>query len=58
MERSLSTRIVRSAHYGHIDIVERALGIFDKVVLAIAHDTSKRSLFTVEERMDLARRVF
>ena len=47
--------------YGHIDIVERALEIFDKVILAIAHDISdgsKRSLFTVEERIELAKSVF
>jgi pantetheine-phosphate adenylyltransferase len=47
--------------YGHIDIVERALEIFDKVILAIAHETSdasKRSLFTVEERMEIAKAVF
>ena len=47
--------------YGHIDIVERALEIFDKVILAIAHETSdasKRSLFTVEERIEMAKEVF
>jgi len=47
--------------YGHIDIVERALDIFDKVILAIAHETSdasKRSLFTVEERIEMAKEVF
>jgi pantetheine-phosphate adenylyltransferase len=44
-----------------IDIVERALEIFDKVILAIAHDISdgsKRSLFTVEERIEIAKNVF
>jgi len=47
--------------YGHIDIVERALEIFDKVILAIAYeasDASKRSLFTVEEKIDMAKEVF
>ena len=47
--------------YGHIDIVERALEIFDKVILAIAHETSdasKRSLFTVEERIEMAKELF
>ena len=47
--------------YGHIDIVERALEIFDKVILAIATDISdgsKRSLFTVEERIEIAKSVF
>jgi pantetheine-phosphate adenylyltransferase len=44
--------------YGHIDIVERSLEIFDKVIVAIAFDTSKRSLFTVKERMNLIRTIF
>jgi len=37
--------------YGHIDIVERSLEIFDTVIVAIAYDTSKNALFTVKERM-------
>jgi len=44
--------------YGHIDIVERALEIFDKVILAIAHDAEKKSLFTVEERVEMAKMIF
>ena len=44
--------------YGHIDIVERALEIFDRVIVAIAYDTSKRSLFTVKERMDMVKALF
>lgn len=44
--------------YGHIDIVERALEIFDKVIVAIAHNAEKRSLFTVEERLKMVRKIF
>lgn len=44
--------------YGHIDIVERALEIFDKVILAIAHDAEKKPLFTVEERVEMAKAIF
>jgi pantetheine-phosphate adenylyltransferase len=44
--------------YGHIDIIERALEIFDKVIVAIAHDTSKNPLFTVEERMEMVKKMF
>jgi pantetheine-phosphate adenylyltransferase len=44
--------------YGHIDIVERALEIFNKVILAIAHDAEKKPLFTVEERMEMAKAIF
>ncbi len=44
--------------YGHIDIVERSLEIFDTVIVAIAYDTSKTALFTVKERMDIVRSSF
>ena len=38
---------------GHLDIAERAAGLFDHVILAIANHPKKNSLFTVEERIDL-----
>jgi pantetheine-phosphate adenylyltransferase len=41
---------------GHIDVVGRALQLFDEVVLAIAADSRKKSLFTLEERRTLAER--
>jgi len=44
--------------YGHIDIVERALEIFDKVIVAIAHNMEKRSLFTIEERVEIVKAIF
>ena len=38
--------------YGHIDLVRRALGVFDRVIVAVARDSSdKRALFSVEERV-------
>ena len=39
--------------YGHIDIIERALTIFDKLIVAISVDSPKKPLFTVDERMDM-----
>ena len=41
---------------GHLDLVERALRLFPRVVLGIAHNPDKRTLFPIEERLDLARR--
>ena len=38
---------------GHIDIVERGLKLFDKIIVAILHNPAKKSLFTVEERVEL-----
>jgi pantetheine-phosphate adenylyltransferase len=42
---------------GHRDLVRRAAGIFDKVVVAIASNPGKTPMFTLEERVDMARRV-
>ncbi|GAA0364373.1 pantetheine-phosphate adenylyltransferase [Bacillus horti] len=43
--------------YGHIDIIQRAAKIFDKVIVAVGNNTKKNPLFTVEQRMDLIRQV-
>jgi pantetheine-phosphate adenylyltransferase len=42
---------------GHVDLVRRAAGMFDRVVLAIAANPNKAPMFTIDERMDMARRV-
>ena len=42
---------------GHNDLVRRACRIFDHVVVAIAANPGKAPLFTLEQRMSLARRV-
>ncbi|MFB9908045.1 pantetheine-phosphate adenylyltransferase [Allokutzneria oryzae] len=42
---------------GHLDIIERAAGLFDEIVVAVMINKSKRSLFTVEERIDMLREV-
>jgi pantetheine-phosphate adenylyltransferase len=42
---------------GHKDLVRRAAGMFDRVVVAIAANPGKAPMFTLEERVDLARRV-
>jgi pantetheine-phosphate adenylyltransferase len=44
--------------YGHVDIVERALEIFDKVIVAIADNVEKRPLFSIEERLQMAKAIF
>ena len=40
---------------GHLDIIGRASAIYDEVVVTVMINHSKKSLFTVEERMDLIR---
>ncbi len=43
---------------GHIDVVQRALSIFDRVVVAVVRNPSKTPLFSAQERMDLLRGAF
>jgi pantetheine-phosphate adenylyltransferase len=39
---------------GHVDVIDRALGIFDQLIVAVAANPEKRqTLFSVEERMAL-----
>jgi len=39
--------------YGHIDLLERAAPIFDKIIVAVAINKNKKPLFSLEERVDL-----
>jgi len=44
---------------GHVDLVKRTLGVFDRVIVAIARNPDKDdSLFSVEERLEMIREVF
>jgi pantetheine-phosphate adenylyltransferase len=38
---------------GHLDLIDRALKLFDKVVIAIGINPVKQSLFTLEERLEM-----
>ena len=42
---------------GHEDLVRRAAGLFDEVVVGIAHSRSKKPFFTIEERVEIASEV-
>lgn len=43
--------------YGHLDIIQRSLKIFDHVIVAVARNSQKNSLFSIDERVDLIRSV-
>ncbi|MGQ0442451.1 MAG: pantetheine-phosphate adenylyltransferase, partial [Methylophilaceae bacterium] len=43
---------------GHEDIVHRAAYLFDEVIVAVAGSSSKNTLFSLEERVALAKNVF
>ena len=42
---------------GHVDLVERASKLFDKVIVAVAANTSKTPLFDLKQRVDMAQQV-
>ena len=43
---------------GHVDIIARGARLFDRIVVAIAVNAEKAPLFTMEERVEIARAVF
>jgi pantetheine-phosphate adenylyltransferase len=42
---------------GHLDIIGRAAGLYDEVVVAVLINMTKHSLFTVDERVEMLREV-
>jgi pantetheine-phosphate adenylyltransferase len=43
---------------GHVDIVRRALPLFDKIIVAVGVNNQKQALFSLEKRLDWLRDVF
>lgn len=43
--------------FGHIDIIKRARGIFDNLVVAVANNPEKKPLFSAEERVEIIKQV-
>jgi pantetheine-phosphate adenylyltransferase len=42
---------------GHVDIIKRGLGVFDELIVLIAHNPNKKTLFSVEERVGMIQEV-
>jgi pantetheine-phosphate adenylyltransferase len=42
---------------GHLDIIRRGVEVFDRIIVGIAENSRKNSLFTVEERLEITRAV-
>jgi len=42
--------------FGHLDLIQRALSLFDEVLVVIAVNTDKSNLFSIEERIEMMRR--
>jgi pantetheine-phosphate adenylyltransferase len=43
--------------YGHIDLIERATKIFDSLIVAVARNSDKAGLFTVDERIEMLSKI-
>jgi pantetheine-phosphate adenylyltransferase len=41
--------------FGHLDIINRGLKIFDRIIIAVARNASKNALFSIDERITLIR---
>lgn len=41
---------------GHLDIIQRASGLFDRVIVLVAQNSDKQNVFTAGERMEMVRR--
>ena len=43
--------------HGHVDLIKRGIKIFDKLIVAVAHNPNKNPLFTVSERVDMLKNI-
>ena len=43
---------------GHESIVLRALSLFDKIIIAVGYNANKKSLFSIDQRLDMISKVF
>ncbi|HEY4606456.1 MAG TPA: pantetheine-phosphate adenylyltransferase [Acidimicrobiia bacterium] len=43
---------------GHVDVIQRAIGVFDEVVVAVVDNPTKESLFTTAERVSILEDLF
>ncbi len=43
---------------GHVDVIERAVNLFDKLVIGIGINSSKRPMFSVEQRINWLREIY
>ena len=39
--------------YGHIDVIQKSLKIFDKIVIAVSNSNQKNYLFSIDERLEI-----
>ena len=42
---------------GHLDVIQRAVRVFDRVIVAVADNTAKDALFTISQRVEMLKQV-
>jgi len=57
MKSAVYTGVFDPVHLGHLDVIRRGSRIFDRLVVGVGINPEKASFFTVEERVDLVKRV-
>jgi pantetheine-phosphate adenylyltransferase len=55
MRRAVCPGSFDPIHNGHLEVIARAAGLFDEVIVAVSTNYAKKYLFTLEDRMDMAR---
>ena len=43
---------------GHLNIIDRASKVFERIVIAVAHNVSKKTIFTIDERVGIIEEIF
>ena len=56
MRRAVCPGSFDPATFGHLDIIRRASGLFDEVVVAVGTNVTKNRLFDTDERIEMMRR--
>ncbi len=41
--------------FGHLDIIHRGLEVFDELIVAVARNSEKKGLFSIQERLEMIR---
>jgi pantetheine-phosphate adenylyltransferase len=41
---------------GHISLIDRAVGLFDELIVSVAKGSTKKTLFTIDERLEIAQK--
>lgn len=51
------TGVFDPVHFGHLEVIERGMKLFDRLIVAVGENPEKTALFDQEERVDLLQKV-